>query len=194
MSLSRLPSICVNSSSVSLPHCVFALPVACFHLPFTISQFIAWSFPLVRCRKWIDNALAAARFPFADACAGGRGFPQGWAGTERRQRGYARVELRVFAQAEAAHGTIMQGQTDDTRSPEPLPPRRRVPVWQQVLIWVSVLLAFLIVMWLLSGILLPFLVGAGVAYFLDPLVGRLHRWGVPRVLAAGLTIALLLGL
>ncbi|HHX90119.1 MAG TPA: AI-2E family transporter [Paracoccus sp.] len=88
----------------------------------------------------------------------------------------------------------MQGQTDDTRSPDPHPPRRRVPVWHQVLIWISVLLAFLIAMWLLSGILLPFLVGAGVAYFLDPLVGRLHRWGMPRVLAAGLTIALLLGL
>lgn len=83
---------------------------------------------------------------------------------------------------------------DDTRPAGTGRTRRRLPVWKQALAWISVLLVFLLVMWLLSGILLPFLVGAGIAYFLDPLVGRLNRLGVPRVLAAGLTIALLLGL
>src|SRR5436190_17492294 len=39
-SCSRSPLIWVNSSSVSLPHCSFALPVNCFQLPWTRSQFI----------------------------------------------------------------------------------------------------------------------------------------------------------
>lgn len=76
----------------------------------------------------------------------------------------------------------------------PPPPRRRVPIWQQVLIWAGVLIGFMLLMWLLARILLPFVVGAGVAYFLDPVVTRLHRWGVPRMLASGLMITLLMGL
>jgi len=78
---------------------------------------------------------------------------------------------------------------------QPTPPaRQRIPIGRQVLIWCAVLAVFLLMMWLLSGILLPFVVGAGVAYFLDPLVTRLNRIGVPRILASGVMIALLMGL
>jgi predicted PurR-regulated permease PerM len=78
--------------------------------------------------------------------------------------------------------------------PAPASERRVIPVWRQVLIWGGVLAVFMLVMWLLSGILLPFVVGAGVAFFLDPVVRRLNRWGLPRIVAAGLMITVLMGL
>src|SRR5215813_10119764 len=40
VSLSYLPSACVRSSSVSLPHCSFTLPRSCCHLPLMMSRFI----------------------------------------------------------------------------------------------------------------------------------------------------------
>ena len=87
----------------------------------------------------------------------------------------------------------MQEFSDAPASP-PAPQRRRLPLSRQIISWTAVLAVFLLLMWLLSSILLPFLVGAGVAYFLDPVVRRLHRWGVPRVLASGLMIAFMIGI
>ena len=40
-----------------------------------------------------------------------------------------------------------------------------------------------LVLWLLGSTLLPFLLGAGMAYFLDPLADRLERLGMNRVAA-----------
>jgi predicted PurR-regulated permease PerM len=60
--------------------------------------------------------------------------------------------------------------------------------WQRF----SLILAFLILLWmffrLFSSILMPFVVAAGVAYFLDPAVSRLARYQVPR--SVGATIML----
>ena len=44
----------------------------------------------------------------------------------------------------------------------------------------------LLVMWLLGGVLLPFLAGAALAYILDPLADRLERLGMGRALATTL--------
>ena len=49
--------------------------------------------------------------------------------------------------------------------------------------WVGVAALFVLVLWLLNDILLPFVVGAVVAYFLDPVVARLQRYGLSRTLA-----------
>ncbi len=46
-------------------------------------------------------------------------------------------------------------------------------------------------LWVFSPILTPFVLAAGVAYFLDPLATRLARIGVPRGLAAFLLVLLL---
>lgn len=85
-------------------------------------------------------------------------------------------------------------ETSELSAPAAPPMRRRFPMYLQALIWGSVLAVFLVLMWLLSAILLPFVIGAGIAYFLDPVVCRLNRWGLPRTLAAGLMTALLLGI
>jgi predicted PurR-regulated permease PerM len=58
------------------------------------------------------------------------------------------------------------------------------------LFWIAAFLAFLAFLWLLSGILLPFVAGCAIAYFLDPVVGRLERGNVPRTLATVLVLAL----
>src|ERR1700730_19064733 len=49
--------------------------------------------------------------------------------------------------------------------------------------WVAAAIVFVLILWLLNDILLPFVVGMAVAYFLDPVVARLQRLGVSRPLA-----------
>jgi predicted PurR-regulated permease PerM len=51
------------------------------------------------------------------------------------------------------------------------------------LFWVAAAVAFLLVLWLLNSILLPFVVGSVVAYFLDPIVTRLQGLGLSRTWA-----------
>jgi predicted PurR-regulated permease PerM len=55
---------------------------------------------------------------------------------------------------------------------------------RQALFWVGALALFFLVLHLLSGMLLPFVLGLGIAYILAPLVDMLRRWRVPRGLAA----------
>jgi len=59
-----------------------------------------------------------------------------------------------------------------------------VPVRDQIRYWGIAAAVFLLVLWLLGSVILPFLVGGAVAYFLDPLARRLERLGLSRVLAA----------
>lgn len=49
--------------------------------------------------------------------------------------------------------------------------------------WVAAAVVFLLLIWLLNDILLPFVVGMAVAYFLDPVVLRLQRLGMSRTWA-----------
>ena len=46
--------------------------------------------------------------------------------------------------------------------------------------WLAAAIVFLLLLWLLNDILLPFVVGAVVAYFFDPVVMRLQQLGVDR--------------
>jgi predicted PurR-regulated permease PerM len=64
---------------------------------------------------------------------------------------------------------------------------------QQVFFWAGALAAFFLLVYLLSPILLPFVAGSAVAYFLDPVVRSLERWRVPRWLAT-LIVLFLFGL
>ncbi|MFO1121118.1 MAG: AI-2E family transporter [Hyphomicrobiales bacterium] len=60
---------------------------------------------------------------------------------------------------------------------------------RQVLVWSIALVALVVFLWLLSPILLPFIAGLVLAYFLDPVADTLERLGLPR-LAATLVILL----
>jgi predicted PurR-regulated permease PerM len=54
---------------------------------------------------------------------------------------------------------------------------------RQVVFWLVVLVLFIAFLFLFSSILLPFLAGMAIAYFLDPVADRLERLGLSRVMA-----------
>jgi predicted PurR-regulated permease PerM len=58
--------------------------------------------------------------------------------------------------------------------------------------WLALLAAIGLILWLLSPVLLPFLLGMAVAYLLDPVVQRLEAVGLARTIAAFLVIFLFL--
>lgn len=60
---------------------------------------------------------------------------------------------------------------------------------QQVRYWLIGFVAAGLVLYLLRGVLLPFVAGMAVAYMLDPLADRLERWGCSRALATSLITA-----
>ncbi|MDX1693613.1 MAG: AI-2E family transporter [Ketobacteraceae bacterium] len=49
-------------------------------------------------------------------------------------------------------------------------------------------MVLIFLLWLLHGILLPFVVGMAIAYFLDPVAGRLEALGLSRRIAVGLIV------
>jgi predicted PurR-regulated permease PerM len=55
---------------------------------------------------------------------------------------------------------------------------------RHVVFWIAVLVVCIGLFWLLSPILLPFVVGMAIAYLLDPLAKRLTKRGVSRLAAA----------
>ena len=63
-------------------------------------------------------------------------------------------------------------------------------VQKQATVWILALFVFILLLWILSPILLPFLAGMVLAYFLDPVADSLERAGLNR-LAATTTILLI---
>ncbi|MEO5805641.1 AI-2E family transporter [Devosia sp.] len=58
----------------------------------------------------------------------------------------------------------------------------------QVLIWIAFFVVLVLLLWLFRGILLPFVVGAALAYLLNPLVNQLQRWKFGRGLATAVVL------
>ena len=61
---------------------------------------------------------------------------------------------------------------------------------RQVTFWVIAFLLLILVLWLLSPILLPFIAGLVLAYFLDPVADALERLGLPRIAATAVILIL----
>ena len=59
-----------------------------------------------------------------------------------------------------------------------------VSLKRQLIFWSAALLVFVLLLWLLNDVLLPFVVAMGFAYLLDPLVQRMQRLGIGRPIAA----------
>ena len=82
-----------------------------------------------------------------------------------------------------------------TLSPRASSRSRRKPtldrgvVERHFLFWLAVFLLVVLALWLLSEILLPFVAGLAIAYLLTPLTDRLERFGINRLAAALLIIA-----
>lgn len=53
----------------------------------------------------------------------------------------------------------------------------------QLKYWGIAALVLAVVLWFLGDVLLPFILGMAIAYFLDPLADRLQRWGLSRAAA-----------
>jgi len=70
-------------------------------------------------------------------------------------------------------GNVMK--TVDTHNDEP------IPHWR---FWLVTFGVFILLLWVLSPILLPFVIGLILAYFLDPIVDRLEDYGAKRWLAS----------
>jgi predicted PurR-regulated permease PerM len=58
-----------------------------------------------------------------------------------------------------------------------------LPVRQQLTYWGIAAAALLAVLWLLGDVILPFIIGGAIAYFLDPVADRLERMGLNRVVS-----------
>lgn len=64
-----------------------------------------------------------------------------------------------------------------------------LPLRHQFRIWAALGVGFVLVLWFLGDVLLPFVLGAALAYFLDPVADRLERLGLGRI-GATVTISL----
>ena len=64
---------------------------------------------------------------------------------------------------------------------------------RQLLYWTAALVVFVVAFVVLRQVLLPFVMGMAIAYFLDPVADRLEKWGLSRTLSAtALTIVFLI--
>ncbi|HKY95707.1 MAG TPA: AI-2E family transporter [Kiloniellales bacterium] len=63
---------------------------------------------------------------------------------------------------------------------------RRLEPWRHWLFWAALVGGLLLFLVLVRGILLPFIAGMAVAFFLDPVVDRVEKWGLGRLLATSL--------
>jgi hypothetical protein len=63
---------------------------------------------------------------------------------------------------------------------------------RQIAFWILSFIGVVLALYVLRGILLPFLAGLALAYFLDPLADRLQRLGLSRFLASLLILVVFL--
>ena len=58
-----------------------------------------------------------------------------------------------------------------------------LPVRDQLKYWGIATAVFLLLLWWLGDVILPFILGAAIAYLLDPIADQLEAWGLSRVLS-----------
>ena len=61
-----------------------------------------------------------------------------------------------------------------------------LPIRDQLKYWGIAAIVFMVVLWFVGDVLLPFILGGAIAYFLDPVADRLERMGLTRALATAL--------
>ncbi len=63
---------------------------------------------------------------------------------------------------------------------------------RQLLFWIGALILLVLSLWILREVLLPFVAGIVLAYFLNPVADRLERLGVSRMFASLIMVALVI--
>ena len=66
-----------------------------------------------------------------------------------------------------------------------------LPVRTQALYWSIAAAVFFLVLWMLGGVILPFVLGGAVAYLLDPIADRFERLGLSRTVSTILVTLIL---
>lgn len=61
-----------------------------------------------------------------------------------------------------------------------------LPVKDQLRYWGIAAAIFVVILWALGDVLLPFVIGGAIAYFLDPVADRLEKMGLSRMAATGI--------
>lgn len=61
-----------------------------------------------------------------------------------------------------------------------------LPVKDQMRYWGVAMAVLVLLLWFLGDVLMPFILGGAIAYFIDPVADRLERMGLSRVAATGL--------
>ncbi len=61
-----------------------------------------------------------------------------------------------------------------------------LPVKDQLRYWGIATVVFVLILWLLGDVLLPFVIGGAIAYFLDPVADRLEKMGLSRMAATAI--------
>jgi predicted PurR-regulated permease PerM len=79
--------------------------------------------------------------------------------------------------ADAKHAASGAVRADAVQNYNPISLKR------QLIFWAGALVVFILLLWLLSDVLLPFVAGMALAYLLDPLVKRVQSLGVNRTWA-----------
>jgi predicted PurR-regulated permease PerM len=65
---------------------------------------------------------------------------------------------------------------------------------RQTMFWLLMAAAFFVLLWLLRGMLLPFILGMALAYVSDPLADRMERLKIPRWIATLMVLGLVVGI
>ncbi len=115
------------------------------------------------------------------------------AGREKRRRGP--IPPAGFAGAgpsALARGRVMGQEQDKVAGGPGQEGRMSLSVKEQVRYWGIGLVAFAAILWLLGDVLLPFVLGGAIAYFVDPLADRLEALGLSRVAATAIITVLAL--
>ena len=69
-----------------------------------------------------------------------------------------------------------------------------LPIKDQMKYWGVVTASIMVVLWFLGDVLLPFVLGSAIAYFLDPVAGRLEKMGLTRAMStAVITVVAIMG-
>jgi predicted PurR-regulated permease PerM len=65
---------------------------------------------------------------------------------------------------------------------------------QRIWVWLGVLAFLIFALYVINEIMLPFLIGIAIAYFLDPVADRLQRAGCSRLIATGIITTVFFGI